>query len=62
MLAETEEVRTVRHNPVEQFVLLAKQTKGSACSDLIKTVLEAPGVFVFADLLSQPNIIEVKYH
>lgn len=48
------------HNPLEQFVLLAKGTKGAACTDLIKTVLEAPGVYVFAELLAQPNIVEVR--
>lgn len=49
------------HNPLEQFVLLAKGTKGAACTDLIKTVLEAPGVYVFAELLAQPNILEVRH-
>lgn len=48
------------HNPLEQFVLLAKGTKGAACTELIKTVLEAPGVYVFAELLAQPNIAEVS--
>lgn len=48
------------HNPLEQFVLLVKGTKGAACSDLIRTVLEVPGVYVFAELLSQPNVAEVR--
>lgn len=47
------------HNPLEQFVLLAKGTKGAACLELIRNVLEAPGVYVFAELLTQPNIMEV---
>lgn len=50
------------HNPLEQFVLLAKGTKGAACTDLIKTVLETSGVYVFAELLAQPNIVEVRFH
>lgn len=49
-----------RHDPIEQFILLAKGTRGAACCDLIKTVLEAPGVYVFAELLALPNIKEVS--
>ncbi|XP_037031497.1 COP9 signalosome complex subunit 7 isoform X1 [Bradysia coprophila] len=48
------------HNPLEQFVLLAKSAKGAACLDLIKQVLEAPGVHVFGELLVMPNIIELE--
>lgn len=59
MLDESEVKKPTVHNPLEQFVLLAKGTKGAACTDLIKTVLEAPGVYVFAELLIQPNIQEV---
>lgn len=55
----TETKKPTVHNPLEQFVLLAKGTKGAACSDLIRTVLEVPGVYVFAELLAQPNVIEV---
>lgn len=46
-------------NPLEQFVLLAKSAKGAACTELIKQVLEAPGVYVFGELLDMPNIAEV---
>lgn len=46
-------------NPLEQFVLLAKTAKGAACLELIKQVLEAPGVYVFGELLDMPNISEV---
>lgn len=60
LLNENETKKPVAHNPLEQFILLAKGTKGAACTDLIKTVLEAPGVYVFSELLAQPNIIEVK--
>lgn len=47
-------------NALEQFVLLAKSTKGAACTELIKQVLEAPGVYVFGELLHMQNIEEVK--
>lgn len=50
------------NHPLEQFVLLAKGAKGSACAELIKQVLEAPGVHVFGELLEMPNIIEVRSH
>jgi len=48
------------HNPLEQFVLLAKPCKGAALLELIKQVLEAPGVHVFGELLVMPNIIELE--
>lgn len=67
LIDEGETKKPVAHNPLEQFLLLAKGTKGAACQDLIKTVLEAPGVYVFSELLAHPNIREVifnigKYH
>ncbi|ETN63248.1 COP9 signalosome complex subunit 7 [Anopheles aquasalis] len=48
------------HNPIEQYVLLAKGAKGAACLELIKQVLEAPGVHVFGELLAMPNIEELQ--
>lgn len=59
LIDESETKKPVAHNPLEQFVLLAKGTKGAACQDLIKTVLEAPGVYVFSEFLAHPNIREV---
>lgn len=47
------------NNPLEQFVLLAKSAKGAAALELIKQVLEAPGVHVFGELLDMPNILEL---
>ena len=47
-------------NPVEQFVLLAKGAKGAAAAELIKQAIEAPGVYVFGELLDMPNIKEVR--
>ncbi|XP_071840290.1 COP9 signalosome complex subunit 7b-like [Apostichopus japonicus] len=46
--------------PLEQYVLLAKGTKGAAAVGLIKQVLEAPGVYVFGELLEMPNIQELS--
>ncbi|CAH0715761.1 unnamed protein product, partial [Brenthis ino] len=48
------------NHPLEQFTLLAKGAKGSACAELIKQVLEAPGVHVFGELLEMPNIKELE--
>ena len=47
-------------NPLEQFMLLAKTAKGAAAVELIKQVLEAPGVYVFGELLDMPNINDVR--
>lgn len=47
-------------NPLEQFVLLSKTAKGAAAVELIKQALEAPGVYVFGELLDMPNIKELK--
>lgn len=47
------------HNHLQQFCLLAKTAHGAAILDLIKQVLEAPGVYVFGELLVMPNIQEV---
>ncbi|CAG0895124.1 unnamed protein product [Darwinula stevensoni] len=46
-------------NPVEQFVLLAKGAKGAAAVELVKQAIEAPGVYVFGELLDMPNIKEL---
>lgn len=47
-------------NPLEQFVLLAKTMKGAAAVGVIKQALEAPGVYVFGELLDMPNIQELS--
>ncbi|ESO99539.1 hypothetical protein LOTGIDRAFT_231121 [Lottia gigantea] len=47
-------------NNLEQFVLLAKTAKGAAAVGLINQVLEAPGIFVFGELLDMPNIQELS--
>jgi len=47
---------TVHNSPLEQFTLLAKSARGAAAVELIKQALEAPGVFVFGELLDCENI------
>ncbi|XP_007900585.1 COP9 signalosome complex subunit 7a isoform X2 [Callorhinchus milii] len=46
-------------NPLEQFILLSKAAKGPALTALIIQVLEAPGVYVFGELLETPNVQEL---
>ncbi|KAM9005726.1 COP9 signalosome complex subunit 7b isoform X2 [Antechinus flavipes] len=46
-------------NLLEQFILLAKGTTGSALTALISQVLEAPGVYVFGELLELSNVQEL---
>uniref|UniRef100_A0A8C8YF56 COP9 signalosome subunit 7B n=1 Tax=Prolemur simus TaxID=1328070 RepID=A0A8C8YF56_PROSS len=46
-------------NLLEQFILLAKGTSGSALTALISQVLEAPGVYVFGELLELTNVQEL---
>uniref|UniRef100_A0A2K6LAW2 COP9 signalosome subunit 7A n=1 Tax=Rhinopithecus bieti TaxID=61621 RepID=A0A2K6LAW2_RHIBE len=52
------EVKVTGQNQ-EQFLLLAKSAKG-ALATLIHQVLEAPGVYVFGELLDMPNVRERK--
>lgn len=47
-------------NLLEQFILLARGTSGSALTTLISQVLEAPGVYVFGELLELANVQEVR--
>jgi COP9 signalosome complex subunit 7 len=56
----TEKGSSAGNNPLEQFVLLAKSAKGAAAVELVKQVLEAPGVHVFGELLDMPNVVEVS--
>jgi len=47
-------------NPLEQFVLLAKHAKGAAAVENVKQALEAPGVFVFGELLDMTNVQDLS--
>jgi COP9 signalosome complex subunit 7 len=44
---------------LEQFVLLAKSTRGDAAKHLIEQAIMSPGVYVFAELLNCRNIAEL---
>ncbi|KAF2365450.1 Proteasome component (PCI) domain [Trinorchestia longiramus] len=44
----------------EQFLVLAKTAKGAAAVQLVKEALEAPGLYVFAEILHMPNIKELS--
>jgi len=41
---------------LHQYLLLAKNSKGKACSALIQQVLSAPNVLVFGEFLDNPNV------
>jgi len=45
---------------IEQFLLVAKTVKGAAAVELIKQVLETPGIYVFGELLDMPNVKELE--
>ncbi|KAH9927440.1 uncharacterized protein BXZ73DRAFT_48901 [Epithele typhae] len=47
---------------LEQYLLMSKAAKGAAAAKLIQDATSAPGVFVFAELLEQPNIQELEAH
>ena len=47
-------------SPLEAYVLLANGAKGAAAIGLIQQVLEAPGVYVFGELLDHPNIKDLE--
>ncbi|XP_060618605.1 COP9 signalosome complex subunit 7a [Anolis sagrei] len=57
MAAEVE-VKVTGQNQ-EQFLLLAKSARGAALASLIHQVLEAPGIYVFGELLDMPNVREL---
>ncbi|XP_043206039.1 COP9 signalosome complex subunit 7a-like [Amphibalanus amphitrite] len=48
--------------PLEQFVLLAKSARGAAAAELVRQALDAPGVYVFAELLDMPHIKDLESH
>ena len=45
---------------LEQFLLLAKTARGSAAVELIKQTLDAPGVYVFGELLETECVRELR--
>ncbi|EDV23886.1 uncharacterized protein TRIADDRAFT_57554 [Trichoplax adhaerens] len=46
-------------NPIEQYVILAKNFHGSAIVSLINQALDANGVYIFGELLEQPSVQEI---
>ena len=53
------EVGTQHIAKLEPFLLMSKAAKGAGAAKLVQDATAAPGVFVFAELLEQPNIQEV---
>jgi len=45
---------------LEPFLLLAKSARGKAASSVIAKATEAPGVFVFGELLDAAGVKEVR--
>ena len=45
---------------LEQFLLLAKNARGPAAVELVKQALEAPGVYVFGELLETECVKELS--
>lgn len=58
--SEQKSHKMATNNPLEQFVLLAKGCRGAGCLELIKQVLETPGVHVFGEFMHMPQIAEVR--
>ncbi|KAI0757448.1 hypothetical protein C8Q80DRAFT_1282672 [Daedaleopsis nitida] len=44
---------------LEPFLLICKSAKGAAAAKLVQDATSAPGVFVFGELLEQPNVQEL---
>ncbi|RPD81541.1 hypothetical protein L226DRAFT_527819 [Lentinus tigrinus ALCF2SS1-7] len=53
------EVGTQHIAKLEPFLLMSKAAKGAAAAKLVQDATSAPGVFVFAELLEQPNVQEL---
>ncbi len=53
------EVGTQHIAKLEPFLLMSKAAKGAAAAKLVQDATAAPGIFVFAELLEQPNVQEV---
>lgn len=45
---------------LEPYLIMSKAAKGAAAAKLVLDATSAHGVFVFAELLEQPNIQEVR--
>jgi len=47
-------------SPIQQFLLLAKSSKGKACAAVIQQALSAANVYVFAELIEMPHVRELE--
>ena len=47
-------------NPLETFLLLAKNARGAAAAQLIQQVTEAPNIFTFGELLNIDGIAQLE--
>ncbi|PIL30854.1 hypothetical protein GSI_07022 [Ganoderma sinense ZZ0214-1] len=56
------DVGTQHMAKLEPFLLMSKAAKGAAAAKLVQDATAAPGVFVFAELLEQPNVQELAGH
>jgi COP9 signalosome complex subunit 7 len=45
---------------LQPFLLIAKSAKGKGCTAVIEQVLQAPGIFVFGELLDMPNVKQLE--
>jgi COP9 signalosome complex subunit 7 len=45
---------------IEQFAVLLKMCKGASVGDAVKKALQAPGLFVFGELVAMPAIQQVR--
>jgi len=45
---------------LQPFLLIAKSAKGKGCTAVIDQVLQAPGIFVFGELLDMPNVKQLE--
>lgn len=63
-MAEKEVKTSFNHSHnLEEYVLLAKSARGAGVVALIQKALEAPGVYVFGELMEMPSVKEVlKIH
>ncbi|KAI0327314.1 hypothetical protein GY45DRAFT_1257316 [Cubamyces sp. BRFM 1775] len=53
------EIGTQHVAKLEPFLLMSKAAKGAAAAKLVQDATSTPGVFVFGELLEQPNVQEL---
>jgi len=60
MSAAVEESTFTKSHPIEAFILLAKNARGAAASQLVSQATEAPGMYVFGELAEVPGIKQLE--